>query len=1856
MANVTITVSQAAAEPALSATPASLNFTGPGGSLSLSVSSNIAWTLTENLSWLTVSATSGNGSSTLTLTAESNSSVVDRSGTFTLSGPGVTTVTISVTQAGLTPVLGASLETLNFTADGGGISVDISSNIAWTASESLSWITLSAGSGNGNGNIVVTAQANTATSARTGAITLTGTNGVSPVVITINQAAALPFLTATPTAMSFGPEGGMQDLTISANINWFISGSFPWITLENNQGNGIVRVKVQTNTTTTARSGTFTINGANGSKVTFTVSQTGIPVQFSVTPGTLNFTFGGGSLNLNLTANVTWTASESLSWLSLNTTSGSGSTTLTATAQANPTTTTRTGTITLSSPEAASITISVSQAGAPPELGATPGALSFTSAGGGLNLSINSNITWTASESLSWLSLSATSGTGTGSLTATAQANTTINPRSGTITLSGPGVANVTITVSQAAAEPALSATPASLNFTGPGGSLSLSVSSNIAWTLTENLSWLTVSATSGNGSSTLTLTAESNSSVVDRSGTFTLSGPGVTTVTISVTQAGLTPVLGASLETLNFTADGGGISVDISSNIAWTASESLSWITLSAGSGNGNGNIVVTAQANTATSARTGAITLTGTNGVSPVVITINQAAALPFLTATPTAMSFGPEGGMQDLTISANINWFISGSFPWITLENNQGSGIVRVKVQTNTTTTTRSGTFTINGANGSKVTFTVSQTGIPVQFSATPGTLNFTSGGGGLNLNLTANVAWTVSESLSWLSLNTTSGSGSNILTATAQANPTTTTRTGTITLSSPEAASITISVSQAGAPPELTATPTTLNFTTVGGSLNLSISSNIAWTASENLSWLTLSTTSGNGNGTLTATAEANAAQNNRSGTITLSGPGVANVVITVFQAGTVPELTATPGTLTFTSAGGNLNLGISSNIVWTASENLSWLTLSATGGTGNGTLTATAQVNTATTSRSGTITLSGSGVPSVVITVNQAAAEPFLLASPGSMSFMPEGGSKDLTVASNIIWSISKNISWITLDTSGGNGVVKVIAAANTATTPRSGIITLSGPGVTNITLSVSQAGVPVQLSVTPGTLIFNSAGGNLNLNITANIAWTASENLSWLTLSAASGTGNGTLTATAQVNTSTAARSGTISLSGAGATPIVITVNQAAADPFLTAVPGSLSFGPDGGKQNLTIASNINWTISKNISWITLDTSGGSGVVKVTAEANLSTVPRSGTISVIGTGIAGVTIAVTQSGAEERLTVVPDSVVLGPLKDSLLLTLQSNTNWSIVDTVDWISLNKTGGQANSQIVLSATENGTLNRRVARIGFRTASLTRTVIIVQNPPEIKTPDSWVFKTGPVQHTLLLPMSLVSEIGNRSLQPGDQIGVFFVAQGKEVCAGSGIWTSVDTDFLIYGDNPLTAIREGMVEGERFRIKIWQARTREEWRADAVFEQPVAGSAVNASDKFRSGGRSRLLRIQAYKTEVQPIPIKKGWNTVSMFVVPEELRMDSLFVPYRSLIESVRDGSGRTFLTNSTLNAIGNWKIEEGYRIRANEDGVLRFEGRPVRPESTPIPVRSGWQIIPFFSRIPQSPGLALASLAGRIDLLKDNDGRIFLPQLSINTIGMLQPGQGYQLRARTTGELRYPESGMALPGTATARDMLVLKAAVPAFFTGQGLHTGVNATLVIPADVAGEVMEPGDEIGVFSDHNILCGAARFNGEHLAIAVWGDEASVPGLEGMRSGERYQLRVWKSRDNQVYPVTSAQFDIGDERYQEDDLEIAGQLLLSAEPLVADSRYPALQVFPNPGYGEFTVLAGKSLQEEVTLRITDISGKRVFEQKYGDWPAGVRRSITLQDIPSGVYILQLTGKEGLWTEKLQVLK
>ncbi|MBB3842014.1 PKD repeat protein [Runella defluvii] len=460
----------------------------------------------------------------------------------------------------------------------------------------------------------------------------------------------------------------------------------------------------------------------------------------------------------------------------------------------------------------------------------------------------------------------------------------------------------------------------------------------------------------------------------------------------------------------------------------------------------------------------------------------TVNAVTLSANYSYTPTAPQLNQSITFKDESTGSPTSW------AW-----DFGDGTTST-LQNPTKTYNKAGNYTVKltinkqGATAASTTKSITITAEAATLALSTITHNAPVAGEQGGLNISTNTNWTANSNAAWLKVSPTSGNaGTNIaVNYTVEANTATAARTGIITFTA-GTQTATFTVTQAGVAPSLVVSPTApTTIAAVGSTVALSVVSNLSWSVakSTNSDWLTVSPASGMGNQNVSVTASANATTAERSATLTFSVAGVANVVVTIRQAGVNASLSLSETSIKVNAS--SISIGIlklTTNTAWTASSDAEWLTIGPTSGNAgtNIELTWSVAINTSVNSRTGKITVMA-GTQTATFTVTQAGIIPELSLSAESKTVAATGEAGQLGITSNVPWSATSNATWLTFSpSSGGAGVINNFRYgidANPNTTTRTGVITFSASGLIK-TFTVTQEGTkptppqaPTQLTVT----------------------------------------------------------------------------------------------------------------------------------------------------------------------------------------------------------------------------------------------------------------------------------------------------------------------------------------------------------------------------------------------------------------------------------------------------------------------------------------------------------------------------------------------------------------------------------------------------------------------------------------------------------------------------------------------------------------------------------------------------------------------------------------------------------------
>lgn len=308
----------------LSSTKASVDCEG-NADAGVVVESNIGWEITSCPSWLTATPNSGEqGETTITFSAEKNSSLNSRSGTVIISDShsGAITKKIEVTQSGLT--FGDN-STIEFGWQASTQKIEIPFESQWVAAVSDGWISLSDYSGVGAKDVTISVTKNESESVRTGTINLT-TEGKN---VAINVVQSGQYLSIDDVSGEIGAMGGKIELAYlssvgsSHNID-YLGGESGWISVDDSK-EGYYTLSVSYNPSINERTANFVImptmsdvssNISQGVK--YAVKQRGRSISVDVSRIDMN-SIGGNSSTYIITADGDYTITKGANdyWYSL---------------------------------------------------------------------------------------------------------------------------------------------------------------------------------------------------------------------------------------------------------------------------------------------------------------------------------------------------------------------------------------------------------------------------------------------------------------------------------------------------------------------------------------------------------------------------------------------------------------------------------------------------------------------------------------------------------------------------------------------------------------------------------------------------------------------------------------------------------------------------------------------------------------------------------------------------------------------------------------------------------------------------------------------------------------------------------------------------------------------------------------------------------------------------------------------------------------------------------------------------------------------------------------------------------------------------------------------------------------------------------------------------------------------------------------------------------------------------------------------------------------------------------------------------------------------------------------------------
>lgn len=576
------------------------------------------------------------------------------------------------------------------------------------------------------------------------------------------------------------------------------------------------------------------------------------------------------------------------------------------------------------------------------------------------------------------------------------------------------------------------------------------------------------------------------------------------------------------------------------------------------------------------------------------------------------------------------------------------------------------------------------------------------------------------------------------------------------------------------------------------------------------------------------------------------------------------------------------------------------------------------------------------------------------------------------------------------------------------------------------------------------------------------------------------------------------------------------------------------------------------------------------------------------------------------------------------------------ITITANSNWTIgTPSAAWLKVSAVAGSNLLRVQVDA--NASAQVRTASVALSCAGSRIVIQVSQNPSSTGggggTPPWAEPVPSLLSHTVAVLRNVNAEISGNPLQIGDYLGFFYKANnGNLVIAGKRKWEDKNTLITVYGDDPSTPNeQEGFKDGETFVLRIWRAADQQVYDVTAEYLDlgtPVGNTVVDAKEKFKNQAVSAIGKIKSGGNATHDILLKKGWNLVSSKVSPSTPDMELVFQPIIDQIQLVKSISA-SFVPGFS-NDLGNWDILQGYFVKAKNDVLLSIPGLKIDPNQVAIPLREGWQIVPYFCEGNRPVGEIFADPTLGITAVKSLTNT-YIPGFSSADEICMQPGQAFQVQVRngTKRQLYLNCNG----ATCTA-----LRNPVSPELRGneQQAITAHNASILFYKELLTRL--PLESIvEVFDQQGTKRGYQVFSGQNLQVLIWGDDPYTSEKDGLLENELFKIH-FKTPDGNLLSLEDLNIILPSFRYHTNDLVWAK--LGQAKAVKSHSK---VLIAPNPTQQNTMLYLELAQASQVNISITDIQGRLIQPNRKLELSNGRHReALYLNDAKPGVYLVKVT--------------
>jgi PKD repeat protein len=158
------------------------------------------------------------------------------------------------------------------------------------------------------------------------------------------------------------------------------------------------------------------------------------------------------------------------------------------------------------------------------------------------------------------------------------------------------------------------------------------------------------------------------------------------------------------------------------------------------------------------------------------------------------------------------------------------------------------------------------------------------------------------------------------------------------------------------------------------------------------------------------------------------------------------------------------------------------------------------------------------------------------------------------------------------------------------------------------------------------------------------------------------------------------------------------------------------------------------------------------------------------------------------------------------------------------------------------------------------------------------------------------------------------------------------------------------------------------------------------------------------------------------QSISLPQGWSIFSTYIEPYENNIDSVFQEIVGNTVLVKNQIGLVYYPQYSITLLDTLALGQGYQVKMSSGDTLSVTGIICQPQNSPITLQAGWSIIGYLRQIPADISQMFSDITQNTEIVKDELGNVYWPQYSVNNIGNMLPGKGYQVKMNVGDVLNY------------------------------------------------------------------------------------------------------------------------------------------------------------------------------------------------------------------------------------------